>query len=121
MAIRTALQAWGKPANIVGEFDGARLHNYYEQWAQFVQTDWSHWDISEYDHDIGCRYWIQIAIEHATPQTRVVLEQTILPIDETFIAQMRPCEFRQYSAREPLSNHPYFWEINTIYPQQGMV
>ena len=72
-AIRVALTQWGKSPEVVQNFTGAELHRYYEAWSQFVETDWEAWDIAEYRHDIGCRYWIQIALEYAAVETRIVL------------------------------------------------
>jgi hypothetical protein len=83
---------WGKAQDVIHEFNGARLHDHYEMWAQFIDTDWENWNISEYHHDIGCRYWIQLAIEHSTSQTRSSLEQAVQPLDERFKARMKPCD-----------------------------
>ena len=66
-SIREAIRKWGKPAECIDGFTGAELYRHFERWQPFVSTDWTDWDISEYGHDIGCRYWIQVAIEHSCP------------------------------------------------------
>lgn len=58
--IREVIRAWGTPVDVAEAYGGARLHGHLEQWCQFVETDWEAWDISEYDHDIRCRVWIQL-------------------------------------------------------------
>jgi len=117
VSIRSALRLWGKSNDIVEGYDNAQLNRHFEMWANFVQTDWRDWDISEYNHDIGCRYWIQIAIDYATPQTRNLLEKSVQPIDEIFKTKMKLCSNQQNSSKMPQSGQPYFWETNTIYPE----
>ena len=63
-SIREAIRDWGKPNDCIEGYTGAQLYRHFEWWEQFVTTDWAGWDISEYGHDIGCRHWIQLAIEH---------------------------------------------------------
>ena len=76
-AIRGAILRWGKSPAIARAFDGGRLQVHMERWLALVETDWSRWDISEYDHDIGCRTWIQIAIEFSSATTREQLEKAV--------------------------------------------
>jgi hypothetical protein len=116
-SIRTALKMWGKSQDVIDEFNGARLHDHFRMWALFVDTDWKNWDVSEYTHDISCRYWIQLCIEHSTPSTRSALEHAVQPLDEHFKAQMRPCNVKRFTAFGPFTGHPYFWEQNTIHPE----
>jgi hypothetical protein len=116
-SIREAIHQWGKPAECVDGFTGVELYRHFEGWEQFVETDWADWDQSEYNHDIGCRFWIQVAIEHASPATRAVLEQQVVSLDAIFIAQMRPVRCSNISECAPLSQHPYFWETHTIHPE----
>lgn len=98
-------------------FTGAELHRHFESWEQFVDTNWVDWDSSEYDHDIGCRFWIQVAIEHSCPATRTVLEQQVAPVDAVFQSRMRPAKRPDIREGTPLSQHPYFWESHTVHPE----
>lgn len=116
-AIREAIRRWGEPSDRVEGFTGAELYRHFGRWEQFVSTDWSHWDISEYDHDIRCRYWIQVAIEHSCPVTRSVLESQVAPLDAQFQSCMRPAKHPDISEGAPLSRQPYFWESHTIHPE----
>ena len=115
-AIRKAILAWGKSASIAEKFHGADLPRYYEAWQIFVETDWSDWDISEYNHDIGMRYWIQLSIEHSCPETQTRLQNAVNPIDAVFQSKMRPCKSWSFAAILPLAHSPYFWETNTLHP-----
>jgi hypothetical protein len=76
-SIRDAIRKWGKPSRVADEYEGARLYDQLCAWAQFVDTDWADWDQSEYDHDIGCRYWIQVAIEHSSSATATRLHPAL--------------------------------------------
>jgi hypothetical protein len=116
-AIRDAIRHWGKPSDYVDGFTGAELYRHFERWKQFVSTDWSRWDISEYDHDIGCRYWIQVAIEHSSPATRSVLERQVASLDAQFQTQMRPAKRPGILDCAPLGERPYFWETHTLHPE----
>lgn len=102
--------------DIAEGFNGARLYDHFEGWETFVETDWLDWDVSEYDHDLKCRFWIQLAIERSCPATRAVLEQQVAPLDARFQEVMRPTKSRHGMNRLPLSGHPYFWETHTIHP-----
>lgn len=116
-SIRQAIHDWGKPGELADGFNGGKLYEYFERWENFVSTDWTNWDSSEYNHDIGCRVWIQVAIEHASPETRSDLERAVKPLDDRFKAHMAPATSRgmQRSAA-PLSAGPYFWDTHTIHP-----
>ena len=116
-SIRDAIRLWGKPTDCVERFTGAELYKHFERWQQFVDTNWSDWDLSEYGHDIGCRYWIQVAIEHSSPATRSVLERQVTPIDAQFRANMKPAKRPRIELAGPLSGRPYFWETNTLHPE----
>ena len=116
--IRVALRSWGKSEEIVSGFTGSRLHDYFGTWSQFVDTDWSDWDRAEYNHDIGCRYWIQLAIENSSSDTSENLQQAVQPVDERFKARMKPCQdTTQLMLKGPFLDHPYFWETHTIHPE----
>ncbi len=81
--IRTAVTIWKSPG--AGQaFWGARVADYATSWAQFVDTDWSSWDPSEYNHDIGCRHWLQVVLEHCAAPTRARLESEIRSTDLVF-------------------------------------
>jgi hypothetical protein len=119
-AIREAMSLWGKPTQSSDGFTGAELYRHFERWEQFVDTDWSDWEWSEYSHDIGCRFWIQIAIEHVCPATRIVLEQQIAPLDAIFQSRMRPSKRPDILGCNLLSQHPYFWESHTLHPEDHL-
>jgi hypothetical protein len=116
-SIREAIHRWGKPAGCIEGFTGAELYRHFEMWEQFVDANWAGWDRSEYDHDIGCRFWIQLAIECSCPATRAVLEQQVAPVDARFQMQMRPAKRPNILECVPLSGHPYFWESHTVHPE----
>ena len=119
-AIRGAIRKWGKPSSVVDEYAGARLYDEFCAWAQFVDTDWEAWDQSEYNHDIGCRSWIQLAIEYSSSATAIRLEAAVAPIDARFKSRMRPA--RRMIERTPvLQGHPYFWETHTLHPELAVV
>lgn len=114
------LRSIREACEVAADFNGARLYEEFEAWEGFVDTDWSQWDSSEYDNDIACRFWIQLAIERSSPATRAVLEQQVEPLDERFRAVMKPARSRSGWDRLPLSGHPYFWETHTIHPDLGL-
>jgi hypothetical protein len=116
-SIREAIRRWGKPAECIEGFTGVELYRHFERWDQFVKTDWANWDRSEYNHDIGCRYWIRVAIEYSCPATRNILEQQIAPIDAQFQSHMKLIKRQSVLDCVPLSQHPYFWESHTILPE----
>lgn len=115
--IRIALRVWGKSQEVVDNFSETRLQEHYGNWSQFVDNDWENWDISEYIHDIGCRYWIQIAIENSGGDTAKNLERLVQPIDDRFKVKMQPCQTVSYASKDGLLNHPYFWETHAIHPE----
>jgi hypothetical protein len=117
--IQRALRSWGKPSEVVDTFNGATLYNYFERWETFVDTDWAAWDVSEYDHDLGCRVWIQVAIEHASATTREALERAVGPLDARFKERMAPAETPRDLESAPLSHKPYFWQSNTLHPDEA--
>ena len=117
--IRDAIRQWKGDPEIAGKFNGGDLYNHYEQWQQFVDSDWEGWDISEYDHDIGCRAWLQLAIENATSKTATLLHKEVTEIDEIFLERMRPFQKQWLSPylKAPFKNGPYFWETHTIHEE----
>ena len=115
--IKDAIRKWGKPENLCTSFNGGQLYKHFEVWSDFIEMDWTSWDSSEYDHDIGCRYWIQLSIEHATPATRLALENAVAKADAAFKACMKPVKRPKILNPSPLSQHPYFWETHTIHPE----
>lgn len=117
-AIQAAIRAWGKPSALADGFNGAKLYEYLERWEQFVDTDWEAWDRSEYDHDLGCRVWIQLAIEHVSPSTRRALEEAASPLDARFQARMLPSAKPRFFEAAPLREGPYFWESHTLHPDE---
>jgi hypothetical protein len=114
-SIREAIRKWGKPPSVADEYAGARLYDEFCAWAQFVDTDWTDWDQSEYNHDIGCRYWIQLAIENSSSTTAARLQTAVAPIDARFKTRMRPT-WRAFERTPVLHDHPYFWETHTLHP-----
>ena len=116
-SIREAIRRWGKPTECISEFNGAELYRHFERWQQFVEINWANWDRSEYDHDIGCRFWIQVAIEHSCPSTCITLEEQVAPVDALFQTRMRPAKRPTILEGAPLAHHPYFWESQTLHPE----
>ena len=116
--IRQALRSWGKPYEVVDSFSGATLYNHFERWQAFVDLDWAGSDVSEYDHDLVCRAWIQIAIEHSSATTREALERAVLPLDARFKARMAPTKTPRNLESAPLLHQPYFWQSNTLHPNE---
>ena len=114
--IRTAVTIWKSPG--AGQaFWGARVADYATSWAQFVDTDWSSWDPSEYNHDIGCRHWLQVVLEHCAAPTRARLESEIRSTDLVFHSRMRPIARAATCQIPVLAEYPYFWETHTIHPE----
>jgi hypothetical protein len=118
--IREAIRQWGMPQTYIDGFTDAVLYRHFERWEQFVNIDWSEWDWSEYSHDIGCRFWIQVAIEHSSLDTRIVLEQQVAPLDAIFQSRMRPLKRPNVLGCISLSHHPYFWESHTLHPEDHL-
>ncbi len=116
-AIRAALLRSGY-ADELAQVMSARIRLDFEGWEKFVNTDWSAWDFSEYDHEIGQRYGIQVIMEHSCAETRRRLEAEVKPIDDLFLKNMRLFASPHVSREQlPLSEHPYFWETGTIHPE----
>lgn len=113
--IREAVTVW-KGADLANSFWGARVVDHATAWSELVETDWNDWDQSEYNHDLGCRYWLQVALEHCDPSTRTRLAAAIRATDEDFQARMRPAARPAGHRIAVLSEYPYFWETHTIYP-----
>ncbi len=116
-SIRQAIRAWGKPPEVAVKYGTASLGEHLSAWKEFVERDWGDWDISEYDHDVGCRTWIQVAVEHSNPATAAQIEAAAKAADSIFRSLMVPArELPSY--RVPvLRQHPYFWETHTIHPE----
>lgn len=115
--IRQAIRAWGKPDSVTEAYGGARLHEHLERWGQFVETDWEDWDISEYDHDVGCRVWVQLVIENTGPETSERIQRAVEPLDASFKARMIKGTAFCQTPTPILRSHPYFWETHTIHPE----
>jgi len=114
--IRAAVTIWKGP-NLANSFWGARVADHAVAWSQFVETDWKDWDQSEYDHDLGCRYWLQLVLEHSASSTRSRLESAVRPTDDAFRARMRPTARAVAQPISVLGEHPYFWEAHTLHPE----
>ncbi len=115
--IRDALRRWGKPRDVIENYSGSLLHQHLGAWKAFVETDWSNWDISEYHHDIGCRSWIQLAIENSEHNTADRIHQAAKVLDKLFRAKMSPAVESCRNTTPVLKSHPYFWETHTIHPE----
>jgi len=114
IVINSSIELWQKRKI---NFDGAMLYNFIEAWEQFIDTEWDTWDISEYNHYIVCRYWIQIAIEYSLPKTKEKLVKYLTPLDMIFTNKMKPKINIKYNKIKVFKSQPYFWELNTIYPE----
>jgi hypothetical protein len=90
------------------------LQKHLDCWKKVVTFPWDEDWQPEYDHDIGCRYWLQLAIEHATPVTRERLLTIVHPLDEMFKKRMRPSPRVMRASKGPFMEHPYFWETHTL-------
>ena len=117
--IRAAIRTWGKPDSVVNAFCGARLGNYLGRWKQFLQTDWANWDISEYDHDLGCRYWLQLILENVGADSKARILSDLDPLDQVFKSKMKPSS-KGIITEQGFKGQPYFWETNTIHPELWM-
>ena len=115
LQIRSAILRWKKNEELAHQFDVDRLKDHFEYWEKFVQQEWQGWDESEYDHDLGCRYWIQVAIEYSSVETKMALEKLVMPIDNQFQVKMQPLPNPKLVDYGILHHHPYFWEIDTIF------
>lgn len=112
--IQDAIRAWGKPADIVEDYGEMLLRKHFLRWQKFVSFKWDEDWTSEYDHDLGCRYWIQLAIEYATSPTSELLQLQVRSLDEIFKRRMKPIPTPRITSPGPWKDGPYFWENNTI-------
>jgi hypothetical protein len=112
--IQDAIHLWGKPADIVENYGEMLLRNHFLCWQKFVSFNWDEDWTAEYDHDLGCRYWIQLTIEYATLPTSEFLRLKVQPLDEIFKRRMKPIASSRKASPGPWKNGPYFWENNTI-------
>ena len=115
--IKDGIRKWGKPEELSNNFNGGKLYSHFEAWSDFVETCWDDRDISEYDHDIGCRYWIQLCIERSTAATQPALERAVAASDCKFETRMKQRQHSNALQMSPLSHHSYFWETHTIHPE----
>ena len=113
--IRSAIVRWKRNEELAHQFDANRLRLHFGYWEKFVQQEWQGWDESEYDHDLGCRYWIQFSIEYSSVERKMALEKLVMPIDNQFQVKMQPLPNPKLVDYGILHHHPYFWEINTIF------
>ena len=113
-SIQRAARLWGKPQEVVEHYGEVALRRHFKCWEKFVHASWDEDWYPEYDHDIGCRYWIQLAVEYATPETRDRLQEAVKPLDDLFKQRMRPCPLHERASLGPFLGRPYFWETNTI-------
>lgn len=114
IAIQQSLRLWGKPEQVVESYNEATLQKHLVCWKKFVVFDWNEDWYDEYQHDIGCRYWIQLAIENASLETQFRLIDVITPLDEVFKSRMKPCPLRERASPDPFLEKSYFWETHTI-------
>lgn len=112
--IQNAIRIWGKPADIVEDYGEMLLRKHFSCWQKFVSFKWDENWTSEYDHDLGCRYWIQLAIEYATSPTSEMLRSRVQPLDEMFRQRMKPTPTSRKVSPGPWKDGTYFWETNTI-------
>ncbi|MGB8345877.1 MAG: hypothetical protein WCD86_13400 [Ktedonobacteraceae bacterium] len=117
--IQEALRFWGKPQEIIEQYGEATFYKQLDCWKQFVSFHWDEDWQSEYDHDIGCRYWLQLAIEYTTLPTRERLQTMVRPFDEIFQDHMEPTPLRNHASPGPFQGQPYFWEMHTIMPSKA--
>ena len=117
--MRDAIRQWKADPEISENFNGGTLYDHFQRWQKFVDTDWEGWDISEYNHDIGCRAWIQLAIENSTVETAMSLENEVSRIDDKFKVSMKPFqkEWLPVHLKKPFKHGPYFWETHTIHAE----
>ena len=119
--MREVIRKWGKGENIVAQYDDSLLEKHLKCWQVFVEFEWDEgWDISEYDHDLGCRYWLQLAIENTAVETREKIMRLVEPMDAVFKRRMTPLQSPNFDVKPGVfAGHPYFWETNTIYRIPG--
>jgi len=74
------------------------------------------WDISEYDHELGCRYWLQLIMENVGADSRARILSELDPLDQIFKSKMKPFD-KSIFRMQVFKAQPYFWETNTIHPE----
>jgi hypothetical protein len=112
--IREAVRRWGKGPDIVSRYGDEMLGMHFDMWEAMVGDEWPADLYPEYHHDIGCRTWIQVAIEHATPRTRDRLADLVRPLDDVFKRRMWPWDGQSARSGAPLTEAAYFWDTHTI-------
>lgn len=105
---------WDKPSPIVDNYGGGLLRTHLDCWREFVGFAWEAGSEDEYAHDIGVRYWLQIALEYSTPSTQARLQALLDPLDAEFKRRMIPAPLATYASSNPFMGRPYFWETHTL-------
>jgi hypothetical protein len=105
---REALRRAGESEEQVQGFSGAAIHDLLAAWAQFVATDWTRWDISEYLNDIRVRDRLDVIWSALGDQSRSRLTAVLGPLDRSFKARMHAVEAAE-------AKDPRFWVANTIW------
>ncbi|MGF1767076.1 hypothetical protein L4D06_06785 [Enterovibrio makurazakiensis] len=118
--IRNVIVAWGKSQAIADDFDGSKLHQLCDSWAEFVDTDWDGWDIAEYNHDLGVRYWLQLVLENAGSENSTSLHEALQPIDDRFIRAAHECDLLRSGDDSVFNEESYFWRNSSIHPEIGL-
>ena len=118
--IRNVIVAWGKSQAVANDFDGSKLHQLFDSWAEFVDTDWDGWDISEYNHDLGVRYWLQLVLENADFENSTSLQDALKPIDDRFIKAAHECGLLRSGNDSVFNEESYFWQNTSIHPEIGL-
>lgn len=109
--VSTVRKALGESKNLAAyarSFDGSTLHSWLEAWEALVSTEWSDWDLSEYNNEIVCRDLIEVVLKNSSPITKAALAADLVPLDEMFQKAMKPVNF---------SNSHGFWRANSIHPE----
>ena len=118
--IRNVILAWGKSQAIANDFDGSKLHELFDSWSEFIDTDWDRCDISEYNHDLGVRYWLQLVLENTASENSASLQEALQPIDDRFIKAAHECDLLRSGNDSVFNEESYFWQNSSIHPEIGL-
>lgn len=116
-AFRRRVAEW-KGNDGASRVDSSIATRHLARWQTFVATDWDEYDVSEYDHALGCRYWLELLVVAVHPDTAERVAVALAPSDATFRARMRPCRDRRIVAIPGLTGAPYFWETHALHPDR---